>query len=148
MKKKLLLIPLAIVLLLGGCSRFRNAPTQSKDARYIVISPIYNEIIWALGAQDKVVGVDLSTTYPPEVRNVQTVGYHRALSAEGILSLHPTTVIHDNRFADHIVVLNEARVVAHGTVTEVLTAERIQEVFGVTATFMSSEDSGIHIIFN
>jgi iron complex transport system substrate-binding protein len=96
MKKNLLLIPLAVVLLLGGCSRFRNAPTESKDARYIVISPIYNEIIWALGAQDKVVGVDLSTTYPPEVKNMQTVGYHRALSAEGILSLHPTTVIHDN----------------------------------------------------
>ena len=96
MKKNLLLIPLAVVLSLGGCSRFRNAPTESKDARYIVISPIYNEIIWALGAQDKVVGVDLSTTYPPEVKNVQTVGYHRALSAEGILSLHPTAVIHDN----------------------------------------------------
>jgi iron complex transport system substrate-binding protein len=96
MKKNLLLIPFAVVLLLGACSRFRNVPTESKDARYIVISPIYNEIIWALGAQDKVVGVDLSTTYPPEVKNVQTVGYHRALSAEGILSLHPTTVIHDN----------------------------------------------------
>ncbi len=27
---------------------------------------------------------------------MQTVGYHRALSAEGILSLHPTAVIHDN----------------------------------------------------
>jgi iron complex transport system substrate-binding protein len=54
------------------------------------------EIIWALGAQDKVVGIDLSTTYPPEVKNVQTVGYHRALSAEGILSLHPTAIIHDN----------------------------------------------------
>jgi iron complex transport system substrate-binding protein len=49
-----------------------------------------------LGAQDRVVGVDLSTTYPPEVKRVQTVGYHRALSAEGILSLHPTAVIHDN----------------------------------------------------
>lgn len=58
-------------------------------------------------------------------------------------------VVHDlnaARFADHIVVLNEARVVAQGTVTEVLTAEGIQEVFGVKATFMSSEDSGIHII--
>jgi len=79
-----------------SCSRFHNAATDSKDARYVVISPIYNEIIWALGAQDKVVGVDLSTTYPPDVKKVQTVGYHRALSAEGILSLHPTAIIHDN----------------------------------------------------
>ncbi|HEX6718836.1 MAG TPA: ABC transporter substrate-binding protein [Pyrinomonadaceae bacterium] len=94
--KKILILSLIAGLLSVGCSRFHNAPTDSKDARYVVISPIYNEIIWALGAQDKVVGIDLSTTYPPEVKKVQTVGYHRALSAEGILSLHPTAVIHDN----------------------------------------------------
>jgi len=91
-----LCVSVAILVFASACSRFHNAPTDSKDARYVVISPIYNEIIWALGAQDKVVGVDLSTTYPPEVKKVQTVGYHRALSAEGILSLHPTAVIHDN----------------------------------------------------
>src|SRR6476620_7858864 len=96
MKKILTLSFLAIALCLGSCSRFHNAPTDAKDARYVVISPIYNEIIWALGAQDQVVGIDLSTTYPPEVKKVQTVGYHRALSAEGILSLHPTAVLHDN----------------------------------------------------
>ena len=94
---KRILIAVAVALLFAlSCARFRNAPSESKGERYVVISPIYNEIIWALGAQDKVVGIDLSTTYPPEVKNVQTVGYHRALSAEGILSLHPTAVIHDN----------------------------------------------------
>jgi iron complex transport system substrate-binding protein len=79
-----------------GCNRFSNPARDSKGERVVVISQTYNEIIWALGAQDKVVGVDLSSTYPPEVKNVQTVGYHRALSAEGILSLHPTAIIHDN----------------------------------------------------
>src|SRR6476659_6173620 len=97
MKKRILVVGSLIAALTAyGCSRFRNAPTNTGPQRYVVISPIYNEIIWALGAQDEVVGVDLSTTYPPDVKNVQTVGYHRALSAEGILSLHPTTVIHDN----------------------------------------------------
>src|SRR5437588_8807014 len=95
MKRILIIVPLAAALISVSCSRFHNAPTDSKDARYVVILPIYNEIIWALGAQDKIVGVDLSTTYPPDVKKVQTVGYHRALSAEGILSLHPTTIIHD-----------------------------------------------------
>ena len=96
MKRKLLAVVTVALLMATGCSRFHNAATDAKEARYVVISPIYNEIIWALGAQDKVVGVDLSTTYPPDVKKVQTVGYHRALSAEGILSLHPTAVIHDN----------------------------------------------------
>ena len=91
-----LCVSVAMLLFSSACSRFRNAPNDAAGERYVVISPIYNEIIWALGAQDKVVGVDLSTTYPPDVKKVQTVGYHRALSAEGILSLHPTAVIHDN----------------------------------------------------
>ncbi len=94
--KRTILLLFCLALCSPSCSRFHNAPTDSKDARYVVISPIYNEIIWALGAQSTVVGIDLSTTYPPEVKNVQTVGYHRALSAEGILSLHPTAIIHDN----------------------------------------------------
>lgn len=93
---KRITVLLVFCILCVSCSRFHNAPSDSKDTRYVVISPIYNEIIWALGAQDQVVGIDLSTTYPPEVKNVQTVGYHRALSAEGILSLHPTAIIHDN----------------------------------------------------
>src|SRR5215813_15009021 len=96
MKKILIVSALAIALSSAiSCSRFHNAPSESKDARYVVISPIYNEIIWALGAQDRVVGIDLSSTYPPEVKNVQTVGYHRALSAEGILSLHPSAIVTD-----------------------------------------------------
>lgn len=94
------IIPVALLLAAlvaaVGCSRFNNQANDSKDERIVVISQTYNEIIWALGAQDKVVGVDFSSTYPPEVKKVQTVGYHRALSAEGILSLHPTAIIHDN----------------------------------------------------
>ncbi len=96
MKRISILLITSVVLVCAGCSRFHNAPSDSHAERYVVISPIYNEIIWALGAQDSVAGIDLSTTYPPEVKQVQTVGYHRALSAEGILSLHPTAIIHDN----------------------------------------------------
>jgi len=92
-KRILILFLLTVVATTLSCSRFRNAANDTKDARYVVISPIYNEIIWALGAQDKVVGVDTSSTYPPDVKKVQTVGYHRALSAEGILSLHPTAIL-------------------------------------------------------
>ncbi len=96
LKRIILLVGVAALFISAlSCARFSNTANQTKAERLVVISPIYNEIIWALGAQDQVVGVDLSTTYPPDVKKVQTVGYHRALSAEGILSLHPTAVIHD-----------------------------------------------------
>jgi iron complex transport system substrate-binding protein len=83
-------------MLAANCDRFANRENAYAGERVVVISPIYNEIIWALGAQEHVVGIDLSSTYPPEVKKVQTVGYHRALSAEGILSLHPTAILEDD----------------------------------------------------
>ncbi len=86
----------AALVTAAGCARFNNQSNDAKAERLVVISQVYNEIIWALGAQGSVVGVDYSSTYPPEVKKVQTVGYHRALSAEGILSLHPTAILHDN----------------------------------------------------
>ena len=96
--KRILLVAMLSALLISAtsCGRFSNSTNEAKADRVVVISQTYNEIIWALGAEGQVVGVDLSSTYPPEVKKVQTVGYHRALSAEGILSLHPTAIIHDN----------------------------------------------------
>jgi iron complex transport system substrate-binding protein len=97
MKRILLAASLAAALVsAAACSRFDNPANDAQGERLVVISQTYNEIIWALGAQGVVVGIDFSSTYPPEVKKVQTVGYHRALSAEGILSLHPTAIIHDN----------------------------------------------------
>ena len=61
-------------------------------------------------------------------------------------------VVHDlnlaARFADQIVLLDRARVVAAGSPAEVLTAERIREVFAVEPTFVPVEQSGVHLIFD
>ena len=61
-------------------------------------------------------------------------------------------VVHDlnlaARFADQIVLLSHSRVVAKGTSAEVLTTERIQEVFGVQPTVVQTESLGVHLIFN
>ena len=98
MKRILIAAALSAALVaIISCGRFSNPAHDTKgEQRLVVISQAYNEIIWALGAQEAVVGVDFSSTYPPDVKKVQTVGYHRALSAEGILSLRPTAIIHDD----------------------------------------------------
>jgi iron complex transport system ATP-binding protein len=61
-------------------------------------------------------------------------------------------VVHDlnlaARFADQILVLNGGRIVASGTPLEVLTTERIRQVFGVESTMVETNDSGLHLIFN
>jgi iron complex transport system substrate-binding protein len=93
---KRLLFSALLLALAAGCGRFGNETKAGSHAqRIIVIGQQYNEIIWDLGAEQDIVGVDFSSTYPPAVKKVKTVGYHRALSAEGILSLKPTLIIHD-----------------------------------------------------
>jgi iron complex transport system substrate-binding protein len=55
--------------------------------------------MFALHQGDKLAGIDLTSTYPAETKNIPTVGYHRHLSAEGIISLEPTIVIHQGDVA-------------------------------------------------
>ncbi|WP_234497000.1 heme/hemin ABC transporter substrate-binding protein [Vibrio maritimus] len=50
------------------------------------------ELIYALGAQSQLVGVDVTSVTPKE-SPLPKVGYHRALSAEGLIALEPTIVI-------------------------------------------------------
>lgn len=100
-----LLAPLALLCLLPACERFKaHAGDTAGSQRIVCIGQAYNEMIYALGAQANLVGVDYSSTFPPEVKKLPTVGYHRALSAEGILSLHPTLIIHDNNIGPDNVV--------------------------------------------
>ncbi len=93
------------VVLLASCGRFKNSgPEAAGSQRVVCIGQAYSEMIYALGAQSNLVGVDYSSTYPPEIKKLPTVGYHRALSAEGILSLHPTLILHDNNIGPDNVV--------------------------------------------
>lgn len=51
------------------------------------------EIVYALGAESQLVGVDTSSVYPEEATSLPQVGYARALSAEGLLSLSPSLLL-------------------------------------------------------
>ena len=94
-----------LVCVLTGCGRFRSGQAETPGPQRIVcIGEAYNEMIYALGAQADLVGVDYSSTYPPQIKQLPTVGYHRALSAEGILSLHPTLIIDDDNIGPDNVV--------------------------------------------
>lgn len=72
-----------------------TAAARGDSARIVCVSKQINEFLFAIGGQDRLVGVDLSSVYPPEIRDLPTVGYHRSLSAEGILSLNPTLFLTD-----------------------------------------------------
>lgn len=97
MKRIFVLISLTVILY--SCGRFSNKENTSsadkKNDRIVSVSKQLTEILFALGQGNKIVGVDLSSTYPEEAKKLVTVGYHRMLSAEGIISLNPTVVYHN-----------------------------------------------------
>lgn len=78
----------ALALTLLSCSAL-SMPASAQE-RIISIGPATTELILALGGEQSLVATDISSVEP---KNLPRVGYHRALSAEGILSLAPTRLI-------------------------------------------------------
>lgn len=70
------------------------AATPSTRARRVVsIGGALTEIIYALGSEKELVGVDTTSLFPSAATRLPSVGYARALSSEGILALAPTLVV-------------------------------------------------------
>ena len=67
--------------------------TADKVRRIVSVSGAMTEIAYALGAGAQLVGTDTTSVYPPPALQTPKVGYMRQLSAEGVLSLKPDTVI-------------------------------------------------------
>ncbi|MDE0969910.1 MAG: hemin ABC transporter substrate-binding protein [Octadecabacter sp.] len=61
--------------------------------RVLSIGGSVTEIIYALGEQDRLIARDTTSSYPAEAKNLPDVGYMRALSPEGILSVDPQLII-------------------------------------------------------
>ncbi len=69
------------------------APAPSGKERIISIGGDVTEILVALGLENEIVGVDSTSKFPKEALDGKPdVGYMRALSAEGVLSLAPTAI--------------------------------------------------------
>jgi iron complex transport system substrate-binding protein len=63
-------------------------------SRIVSIGGAITEILYALGFEDRVTGVDSTSLYPPAaLREKPDVGYMRQLSPEGVLGLHPSLVL-------------------------------------------------------
>ena len=116
-----LLLAVSGLALLGGAvlpalSGAGPAFAQAAD-RIVVAGGVVTEILYALGLQDRIVGVDSTSQFPPQaLKDKPNIGYVRALSAEGVLSLKPSLImlIDGAGPPDAVALLNESGVkVAH-----------------------------------
>lgn len=68
------------------------APAMAQD-RVLAIGGSVTEIAFALGQGDRLVARDSTSTYPDAVGTLPDVGYMRALSPEGVLSVAPDLIL-------------------------------------------------------
>ncbi|SHF69538.1 iron complex transport system substrate-binding protein [Kaistia soli DSM 19436] len=73
-------------------ARGRTVEIASAD-RIVSIGGAVTEILYALGAGDRVIARDQTSLYPPEALEKPDVGYMRALSAESVLSVKPDLIL-------------------------------------------------------
>ena len=59
----------------------------SDASRILSIGGDVTEIVYALGAGDRVVGVDTTSQFRQALKEKKSVGYMRALSSEGVISV-------------------------------------------------------------
>ena len=90
------------LLLLGATACTREAARSGP--RVVCVSKQINEYLYDIHAESVLVARDLTSIYPPQIVKLPSVGYHRALSAEGIISMRPTMLLTDGNLGPAAVV--------------------------------------------
>ena len=80
--------------LVSRCSDARDRDVSIENpSRIVSIGGAITEILYALGLEDRIAGVDTTSLFPAAaLREKPNVGYMRQLSAEGVLGLNPSLV--------------------------------------------------------
>ncbi len=91
MNRTLYTLIIGVLLLLPTAST--SASAQEKTAARIISTDAgVTDVLIALGMGEQLVGVDVTSQLPADIK-LPRLGYHRTLSAEGLLSLNPSLII-------------------------------------------------------
>ncbi len=85
--------PMVLSLLMVVTVLTNQGNAVAEEMRIVVSGGSITEIIYGLGEQDKIVGVDSTSIYPEQAKQKPQVGYVRRIAAEGVLSLNPTLLL-------------------------------------------------------
>lgn len=83
---------------IGSCKKAKETN------RIVSVGGSVTEILYLLNSQNKIIAVDVTSTYPEETKTKKSVGYIRALSSEGILSTQPSLIISEDDIGPRTVV--------------------------------------------
>ena len=86
------IVALALVVL-AGCEAPEPRRPVGTAARVVSLAPSVTEIVYALGAGDRLVGVCGQCDFPPDVQRVTRVGGYVVPSVEAVLAVRPDLVV-------------------------------------------------------
>lgn len=90
------LIPRALVTgaaLLAALSTACAQQSSYDASRLVAIGGSITEIVYALGEEDKLIARDTTSVFPEAALELPDVGYMRAISPEGVLSVNPSVIV-------------------------------------------------------
>lgn len=126
MQKTSALASWLMIVALALLSNMTYAAPASPAVRIISTDAGTTELILALGAGDALIAVDVTSQLPEDFPELPNVGYHRNLSAEGLLALKPTVVVGSEHIGPNNVIRALQR--ADVTVLQLATANHPEEL--------------------
>lgn len=76
----------------GGAAKDQTAE-KPEVKRIVSLSGTITEVLYALGADKELVGIDVTSTYPAATEKLTNLGHVRGVTAESILGVKPTHVL-------------------------------------------------------
>lgn len=107
------LLALAVPLSLVGVVAAEASDATNIDAKRIVsVGGTVTEILYSLGAGDRIIARDSTSMFPAQATEKPDVGYMRTLSAEGLLSQQPDLILAEDGAgpADVVAILKASQV--------------------------------------
>ncbi|MEM1377030.1 MAG: ABC transporter substrate-binding protein, partial [Pseudomonadota bacterium] len=134
---------LALAMFMTVMNSKASADDTVRYERVLAIGGAVTEIVYALGEQDRLIGRDSTSTWPAEATELPDVGYMRALSPEGVLSVKPDLILarENSGPAEAIEVLKGAGV-NWVDVPDNFTVQGIDDNIRIIAQALGVEDKG------
>ena len=107
----------------------------------VVAGGSITEILYFLNEEDKILGIDVTSNFPKQTKELPSIGYVRNLSTEGILSLNPKLILGENDMGPPLVLdqINEVGVDLR-IIPEEQTAMGIIDKISCIASIIGSQD--------
>lgn len=120
-----------------------NTAAAEPAQKIVSVGGAVTEIIYELGQEHRLVARDTTSTWPEAAEALPDVGYMRALSAEGVLSITPDLILaSEGAGPPEALELLEAASIPLVTVPEALDAEGILTRIDVIAKALGVEEEG------